>query len=167
MGPPISGSHTLRPSLEGAGRATLTWSFLMKDSWPLFLTASNGILLCWLILFMKMLVFPAVSGSRGVPPISGSQTICLLGRKFGNPSTLILLTGRSGFVDFLLKELAPQRGGPCIVFSNQGFMASIDSRFSLSWGPPISGSETICPIDRKFGNPSTLILLTGGSLALP
>ena len=52
----------------------------MKDSWPL-LTASNGILLCWL------------TGSRGVPPISGSQTICLLGRKFGNPATLILLTG--------------------------------------------------------------------------
>ena len=104
--------------------------------------------------------------SRG-PPHFGLKTICLPGRKLGNPSTLILLTGRSGFVDFLLKELAPQRGGPCIVFSNQGFMASIDSRFSLSWGPPISGSETICPIDRKFGNPSTLILLTGGSSALP
>ena len=66
---------------------------LSNEGFMALLTASNGILLCWLILFMKMLVFPAVSGSLGAPPISGSQTICLLGRKFGNPATLILLTG--------------------------------------------------------------------------
>ena len=84
----------------------------------------------------KCLFFSSGFRLSWVPPISGSQTICLLGGKFGNPSTLILLTGRSGIVDFLFKELAPQRGGPCIVFSNQRFIASIASRFSLSWGPP-------------------------------
>ena len=34
-----------------------------------------------------------------------SQTICPLARKFGNPSTLFLLTGRSGFVGCFSKEL--------------------------------------------------------------
>ena len=59
-----------------------------------------------------MLVLVVASGSRGGPPISGSQTICLLGRKFGNPSTLILLTGSCR---------------PFLVLSSEGFMASLDS----------------------------------------